>query len=66
MSPKKNDAPGSAVNEEDSLYSKTADVSSDNIRSIFGNNTDFVCRGILIRDNPKTPVTLAYLDGLID
>lgn len=56
----------SAINEEDRLYNKTTEVSEYNIRTILGGNADFVCRTILIRDNTQLPVTLAYIDGLIE
>ncbi|HNU80066.1 MAG TPA: spore germination protein [Bacillota bacterium] len=55
-----------AINEEDSLYNKTADVSSDNIRSILGSNADFVSRVILVRNKPEIPSVLVYMDGLVD
>jgi len=55
-----------AINGEDSLYNKTADVSSDNVRSILGSNADYVFRVILVRDKPEIPSVLVYMDGLVD
>ena len=55
-----------AINEEDSLYNKTANVSSDNVRSILGSNADYVSRVILVRDKPEIPSVLVYMDGLVD
>ncbi|HRU41123.1 MAG TPA: spore germination protein, partial [Candidatus Diapherotrites archaeon] len=56
----------SSINAEDSLYNNTADVSSDNVRSILGSNADYVSRVILVRDKPEIPSVLVYMDGLVD
>ncbi|HYE81139.1 MAG TPA: spore germination protein [Clostridia bacterium] len=57
---------GSGFSVEDSLYNTSTEVTSDNLRSLLGSNADFKSRALLIRDNPKIPATLAYIDGLID
>lgn len=61
-----NNTSKTTVNMEDSLYNTSTEVTSDNLRTILGNNTDFVCRSILIRNNPNLPATLAFMDGLVD
>ena len=62
----KSNGPESNFKKEDSLYNKLTEVTADNVRSILGANSDFVSRVILIRDNPKIPATLVYIDGLVD
>jgi len=54
------------INEVDKLYSTSTEVTSDNLRSILGNSSDFNCRMLLIRDKPEIPATLAYIEGLVD
>lgn len=62
----KQNNPGTKISKEDELYSKTAEVTADNLSAVLGSSSDFVTRAILIRDNPNLPATLAYIDGLID
>lgn len=66
MSPNEKNASKPRVNEVDSLYNTTTEVASDTLRSILGINADFSIRMLLIRNNPKLPVTLAYIDGMVD
>ncbi len=55
-----------ALNKADYLYNTSTDVSSDDVRTIFENSSDFKSRMLLIRDKPELPVTIAYIDGLVD
>jgi spore germination protein KA len=65
-SDKKSNAADSTINETDRLYNTSTEVTSDNLRAILGTSADFVCRSLLIRDNPDTPAVLAFVDGLVD
>lgn len=51
---------------EESLYSTSIEVNNDNVSTMLSNNADFTSRVLLIRDNPDIPVTLCYMDGLVD
>jgi spore germination protein KA len=62
----KNNTSKSEFSEEDSLYNTTPEITCENVRSILGSNSDFASRVLLIRDNSKIPVTLVYIDGLVD
>ncbi len=67
MSPNtKNNSSESDFQTEDSLYNKSTEISSDNIRSMLGSNSDFTSRAFLIGDNPALPAYLAYIDGLVN
>lgn len=61
-----NNTTKSEFNTEDSLYNTTTEVTCENVRSILGSNSDFTNRVLLIRDNSKLPVTLVYIEGLVD
>ncbi len=63
---KGNDSSSKTINEVDELYNTSTEVTADNLRSVFGNSSDFSCRMLLIKDKPKIPATLAYIDGLAD
>ncbi|MGE5677651.1 MAG: spore germination protein [Pseudomonadota bacterium] len=54
------------INEIDRYYNSLTGVTSENLRSVLGSNSDFTCRMLLVRDNPDIPADLAYLDGLVD
>lgn len=67
MSPKKNDNQSeSKPISEESLYDTTTEVTSDNVNTILSSSTDFISRMMLIRDNTDIPITLCYIDGLVD
>ncbi|KUO77691.1 MAG: hypothetical protein APF77_13190 [Clostridia bacterium BRH_c25] len=67
MSPNaRNKTPEPDFRVEDSLYNTTTEITSDNVHSILGSNSDFTSRVILIRDNPAIPAVLAFLDGLVN
>jgi len=55
-----------AIDKIDSLYNTSTEVTSDNLHLILGSNSDFSSRVLLIRDNPEIPVTLTYMDGMVD
>jgi spore germination protein KA len=51
---------------EESLYSTSTEVNNGNVSTVLSGNADFTSRVLLIRDNPDIPVTLCYMDGLVD
>lgn len=63
---KNNNQPESKPLIEESLYDTSTVVTIDNINTILGSNADFISRVLLLRDNPDIPVTLCYLDGLVN
>lgn len=67
MSPdEKNKTSKSRINEIDSLYNTSTEVTSNNLRTVLGSSADFSYRTVLIRDNPALPATLTYMAGLTD
>lgn len=51
---------------EEKLYDAPAEATIDNVSAVLGINADFASRVILIRDNPDLPVSICYMEGLVD